>query len=111
MAFQQSTRWFILIGIILVLISCEESISSSDEASPAINGKEFYSNNCVICHGSKGDLGSSGAKDLIRSKLSNDEVRKVIMDGKGAMSSYKRFFESDSTGLSNLVDHVISLRK
>lgn len=108
MAVQQSS-WRIILIVILGLQSCGSNSASGD--SGASTGKELFSSNCVICHGSDGKLGASGAKDLSQSTLKPDEVRSVIMNGRGAMSSYARIFESDSVALDRLVDHVLTLRK
>lgn len=109
MAIQQST-WRIILVFAIFMQSCGGDPVSTDEAE-ATMGKDLFSNNCVICHGSNGKLGASGAKDLSKSSLNPKEVRDVIMNGRGTMSSYSRIFEDDSVALNKLVDHVISLRK
>lgn len=52
-------------------------------------GKKIYEEKCILCHGSDGKLGLSGAKDLTQSTLTHDEKVALVMNGKNAMMSFK----------------------
>jgi mono/diheme cytochrome c family protein len=65
---------------------------------------------CAQCHGEDGKLGSSGAKDLSVSKLSDDKILQIIKNGKGAMPSMKALLETD-TNIQLVLSHVKALRR
>lgn len=93
---------------LLVLTSCSAGESDSSN-TPVSVGKELYENSCTACHGVDGELGAGGASNLAKSKLSSDEIRVIIENGRGAMLPQKDAYESDSD-LEEIVNHVISLR-
>lgn len=51
-------------------------------------GKTLYTSACVTCHGEKGDLGKSGAKNLTTTTLNADAQKERIIKGKGVMPAY-----------------------
>ncbi len=55
-----------------------------------IDGKAIFKRNCASCHGFKGNLKSSGAKDLTISKISMEESVAQIYFGKGLMLPYSK---------------------
>ncbi len=58
----------------------------ADNSAIASNdGKLLYENNCVVCHGNDGNLGMAGAKKLSQSDLSVEQIKEIILKGKGAM--------------------------
>ncbi|MBS1652418.1 MAG: cytochrome c [Bacteroidetes bacterium] len=59
-------------------IAAESSLATNDAAS-------IYKSNCALCHGDNGKLGASGAKDLSLTTLSNEDIKNIILQGKGAM--------------------------
>jgi mono/diheme cytochrome c family protein len=59
------------------------------------HGKAVYDANCVMCHGEDGKKGLAGAKDLSISSLNDNEKITVIMNGKGAMSPYKKVLSEE----------------
>lgn len=48
-------------------------------------GKAIYEANCMVCHGEDGKKGAMGATDLTTSTMSEDEIKSIIRNGKGAM--------------------------
>ena len=74
------------------------------------HGKAIYkAANCKECHGEKGDLGLVGAKDLTKSKLSEQEVINIISNGKNAMRKYKAVL--DKQEIKAAASYVKELRK
>jgi len=49
------------------------------------NGKALYEKNCVLCHGNDGNLGMAGAKKLTETAFGIEEIKDIILKGKGAM--------------------------
>ncbi|MFB5282849.1 cytochrome c551 [Peribacillus sp. Hz7] len=78
----------LLMGTSLVLAACgggnDEGAETTDTAG-AGDAAKLYENKCSACHG--GDLVSGSAPDLdkIGSRLSQEDVEKVILEGQGAM--------------------------
>lgn len=73
----------------LFITSCGSSESQLPNAADQKNsGEKLYSQNCVSCHGSSGDLGVGGASNLATSTLSLYEKIDVISKGRNAMQAY-----------------------
>lgn len=74
----------ILFGLSLSFISCD---SSEDESSvttvSSLPGNKLYEQNCISCHGKKGNLGVSGATDLSQSQKTLEEKIAFIKTGSG----------------------------
>ncbi len=62
---------------------------------------------CVACHGEDGKAGTAGSKDLTLSKLTDDQMKEVIMNGKNAMPKYKKLTDGQ---LSALVSYIRTLK-
>jgi len=80
----------VLIGYTtLFIISCGSTESQLPNAADQKNsGEKLYSQYCVSCHGSSGDLGVGGASNLATSTLSLNEKIEVISKGRNAMQAY-----------------------
>ena len=75
----------LIIAIIgMVAFSCAEKKPST----PGVDGKKIFKQNCVICHGANGKLGLNNSKDLTVSKLTVDERKAIIKNGKGVMAPF-----------------------
>jgi mono/diheme cytochrome c family protein len=102
-----------LFGLVLFIFSCQSTAESKEELAkqtPAEQGASLYTMHCAQCHGEDGKLGSSGAKDLSVSKLSDDKILQIIKNGKGAMPSMKALLETD-TNIQLVLSHVKALRR
>ncbi len=69
----------------------------------------MFNANCAMCHGRKGDLGMSGAKNLVTSILERKEVIAMITNGKGAMMPYGTTLTKEQ--IEAVTDHVLTLRR
>ncbi len=78
--------------------------------TPEEKGASLFIMHCASCHGEDGKLGASGAKDLIMSKLSNQEIEKILVKGKNAMPPMSVLLENKEN-LKLVINHVKSLRK
>ncbi len=59
------------------------------------HGEALYVANCTNCHGPKGKLNLSGAKDLTQSTLEDPEIKHLIRNGKNAMPPYDHVYDDD----------------
>ena len=85
MAICNRRSWIILIFLSTLLFSCneEKEVDLENFTVEELSGKEIYESRCITCHGSKGDLGISGAADLSTSKTSHEEkVYTITFGGK-----------------------------
>lgn len=76
---------FIMIAISFVGANQRDAIENPEEAGDnavVLEPEDIYKNNCASCHG--GDLtdGSAPALNDVGSRLSEDEIKGVIMDGR-----------------------------
>jgi cytochrome c551 len=96
----------------IALYSCSSSLSKSSEGAIEIaEPKSLYIMHCASCHGEKGDQGTSGAANLKLSKISDNQILKVIENGnRKGMMPYKDIIQNKEERLL-LVDYVKSLRK
>ncbi len=106
-------RYYIVLVMILVFISCGEvstnSAQVSNEDDMASYGKSLYETQCTLCHGEKGNAKIAQASDLSISKLDETAIGDRIYHGKGTMPSYKdKLGEPEINALSK---YVISLRR
>lgn len=92
----------------LPIIACGTAASGNADAPPPTEGEMVFNANCAMCHGRKGDLGLSGAKNLTVSLLSRDEVVAVVTNGKGAMMPYGKTLTEKQ--ILAVAEHVLTLR-
>jgi mono/diheme cytochrome c family protein len=89
------------------------------EDPPDVQGKKLYGAACAKCHGETGEGGVTPAEGANKSRdLSNaswqaavtdEEMRQVIRDGRGAMPAFGNVFSIDK--IDNIVKHVRTLKK
>ena len=65
---------------------------------------------CASCHGEDGKLGSSGAKDLSETSLSDKALFSIISKGKKSMPAMVNLFK-DSSEISLVISHLKTLKK
>ncbi len=97
---------------ILLLTACGSGGSKTDalpSETPEEKGESLYILNCASCHGEDGKLGSSGAKDLSVSKLSDQQIEQIIRKGKNAMPSQEAVLETDEN-IKLVIEHVKTLK-
>lgn len=100
---------------VLFFLGCGSNDSSvknksEEEVVKIPNGAELYVLHCTSCHGSDGKLGVSGAKDLTKSMLSDQEIKLMIENGKNAMPPMKELLESDEN-IKAVTEYIKGMRK
>ncbi len=81
----------------------------TDETNMLSAGTAIYQLNCAHCHGKDGHGGKSGAPDLHKSSLNEEEVVKRIEHGKNAMPAYGRYLSEKQ--VEAVARYVLSLRE
>lgn len=102
-----------LTGVLFTACTSKNTTSSSsEEAKPLtpIQAKQLFESKCSVCHGCDGTLGMSGAKDLSVSRLTDEQIKEIVLNGKNAMPSFQGMIE-EGDQLDKIVSHVKSLRK
>ncbi|MGJ8660670.1 MAG: c-type cytochrome [Bacteroidota bacterium] len=85
-----------------------KSCTDCEEVVPT--GKELFFNQCSACHGMDGKLGNSGAKDLSQSKLTDEQIKEILNEGKGAMPVQVQLI-GKSAEMDSVIEFVKQLRK
>ena len=91
-----------------ILLACGSASTGEATAPPPTEGEMVYNTNCAMCHGRKGDLGMSGAKNLVVSTLTHEDVIALVTNGKGAMMPYGTTLSKKQ--IEAVADHVLTLR-
>jgi len=95
--------------VLLIIVAAIPSVLAAD-AGP--DGAAIYKSKCAICHGADGKGKTPTGKALqVRDlaspevqKMSNEEMQKVIVDGKGKMPGFKSSI--DQQGLDAVIAFV-----
>ena len=104
--------------IILTTLTLAGLSATAGSAADAKAGQAIYDRSCKSCHGPDGTANPSIAKmmkvemkDLKSADvqaMSDDEIKKIITDGKGKMPAVKTV---SGAALDNVVAYVRSLKK
>ena len=78
-------KFFNVSWILLLFLSC-----ANEPENFEVNGQEIFESNCIQCHGLKGNLQVSGASDLTKSNLSEEQIINFIKKGRNAMIPYEK---------------------
>jgi len=73
-------------------------------------GKDLFIQRCAVCHGVDGGLQGSNSPDLRNTRLSKQEIMKMIENGGSGMPAFKTIISS-SEEKNNIVDHILTLKK
>ena len=98
-----------LLVVCVVLVGCSQPEVSS-VGGEHLSGEDFFMECCASCHGVDGKAGLSGAGDLSKSALTDEEIRAIIKNGKNAMPPFKAQIEEGET-LDEVIEFVKSLKE
>ena len=79
-------RTLLYISLIIFSFSCNSGQKGNDVGES--DGEVIYQENCMLCHGEKGDEGRSGASDLSKSLMDNEQMKEVIVHGRKSMPPF-----------------------
>src|SRR5262245_50546877 len=92
-----------------------QSVSQANSGKRSA-GEDIFRNRCAVCHGLDGGgdttLGNKlGIPDLRaeEKQLSDDQMLKIITEGKGGMPAFKKKLSRD--GIDKVMGHIKELRK
>jgi cytochrome c6 len=77
--------------------------------SDSNKGKEIFESKCAKCHGAYGTKGKWGAKNLQLSRISDSDMKAIIINGKRIMPAWGKRLTEDE--LLSVMDYVRTLRK
>ncbi|NOT37442.1 MAG: cytochrome c [Saprospiraceae bacterium] len=93
-------------GVLFLLISCESGVKNPKKE---FTGKEIFKNNCVLCHGIKGDLMTNGAKDLRLSEMKIEERILIITKGRNVMTGFEDKLGSEE--IRKVAEYTMTLKE
>ena len=100
-------------SLLFVLFGCQGAAKNEniqEQESPTEKAASLYSMHCAQCHGEDGKLGSSGAKDLSQSSLTDAQIDQMIKKGKNAMPPMQALLETQEN-INLVAQHIKGLRK
>ena len=89
--------------------STHHEIVASLNETALTNAQKIYVQQCVVCHGEDGTKGMSGAANLAASKLSLNDRKQVITNGRGMMPGFKRQLSEQE--IDELAAYTLTLKK
>lgn len=93
-----------------IAISSEVNTNPSDANYDELaHGKVMFLSQCAMCHGSSGDQGLSGAKNLVTSTIKLEEVINIITKGKNSMPKYSKSLSESE--IKAITAYVMTLRE
>jgi cytochrome c6 len=96
-----------VVSLVLVLSRCGGNEETPEKEE--ISGETVYKQQCMLCHGSNGDLGVSGASPLSLSKLDLKKRIEVIKDGRGKMQAFTGFLTEEE--IQAVAEYLETLKK
>lgn len=106
-------KLLIFFAVAATIASCTTASSSDQDTATAeptsSPGMLVYTKHCKLCHGTKGDLGLSGAANLSITLLSHDEITHVVTEGRKGMPSWKAQLSPQE--IQEVTDYVLTLKK
>jgi mono/diheme cytochrome c family protein len=82
---------------------------ADSSATSQVDGQAVYTAACSSCHGTEGNNGLADAKDLTTSKLSSEEIKNQIIQGKNVMPSFEGKLTNEE--IDAVVKYTEGLRK
>ena len=102
-------RQALLLAALLLLPLATRAGEAEGSEAPG-TGEQLYLRKCLNCHGADGGgdkpLGRAlSVPDLRTSSLTEVEIEKVILDGRGRMASYRRRLTPDQ--VDDIAEYVV----
>lgn len=101
------------LSVFLLAVSCssgsdETTVVNETKPLTQIEAHSVYILNCASCHGEDGQLGASGAANLVASKMTETQIRTTILKGnnKGMMPYEEILTSREIEGLVGIVQSL-----
>ena len=94
---------------IIVIALLALSVGISHAQSSVDSGRKIFETNCTKCHGSAGDKGRFGAKDLTISRLQIEAAKQIIQNGKNIMPAWGKRLSSSE--IDQVIKYIVTLRR
>lgn len=105
--------FFVCIGAVFAMAACNGTPSAEpatyDAEKEMLPGQMVFAQYCKLCHGTKGDLGLSGAANLTLSVLNKEEITYVVINGRKAMPAWGHQLSPDQ--INQVAEYVLTLRQ
>ena len=102
-------RKLLAFGSLLATILLFSNMTVENVPTQKEDGEKIFKQYCVTCHGLRGDMGVSGAANLIESKLKVEERIKVITNGRNNMASFKALLNKEK--IKAVAQYTMTLTK
>lgn len=106
---------FCSIGFILFLsVACGGNVktgSQQEDRNVLPDGNALYMENCASCHGLDGTLGKAGSKDLSKTIMEFDQLKKVVEVGtSNGMPRFKEILGGEEE-VEAVVEYVMGFKR
>lgn len=112
--FKKGKKILAVLAVLLIVVSFglaemnkakskKVKVDTTQAASALEQGKMIYTQQCVACHGEKGDANLAGAKNLRETTLTAEEQKTIIKNGKGTMQPYANLTDEQLNGLVEFI--------
>ncbi|MBK8704117.1 MAG: cytochrome c [Saprospiraceae bacterium] len=104
----------IVIAIFSLIWACGSTTDSENDTAiaqtaEAEDGAKIYKQYCIACHGLYGNMGASGAFDLSKSILTEEQRIEVITNGRNTMVGFKTLLSEEK--IKAVAKHTFSFKK
>lgn len=108
-------KCLIALAIFSLIWACGSTTDDQNgDAAAAVDaaaeeGAKIYKQYCITCHGLYGNMGASGAFDLTKSTLTEEQRIEVITNGRNTMVGFKTLLNEDQ--IKAVAKHSFSFKK
>ena len=93
-------------------LACLLSTAAVAQSAPSLTTDPVYEKNCSKCHGKEADgrrFGGKHAPNLAETKLSDEELKNIITNGKGKMPAFQKKLTAEE--ISSLAKEIKDFSK
>lgn len=107
-------RFFSIAFMLFLLSACRGNVktgSQEEDRNSLPDGNALYMENCASCHGLDGTLGKAGSKDLSKTTMDFQQLKKVVEVGTGnGMPRFKEILGGDAE-VEAVVEYVMGFKR
>ena len=98
-----------MVRILFFILSAFLLMCTDRNAGAQADGQTLFRQNCVFCHGVRGDLRTNGAHDLRSSAMGLEERMLVISQGRNLMTGFGDRLTQEQ--IRKVAEYSMSLRE